>query len=60
MQRPPVLVERPQRSQVAEFWAVAGREHDRVEAAFGWLHRYNIRRRHPYLGQRSPIDYENG
>jgi transposase InsO family protein len=28
-------------------------------AAFGWLHRYNARRRHSYLGQRSPIDYEN-
>jgi len=28
-------------------------------AAFGWLHRYNTRRRHSYLGQRSPIVYEN-
>ncbi|EWM10024.1 transposase [Kutzneria sp. 744] len=28
-------------------------------AAFGWLHRYNTRRRHSYLGQRSPIAYEN-
>ncbi len=28
-------------------------------AAFGWLHRYNTRRRHSYLGQRSPITYEN-
>ena len=29
-------------------------------AAFGWLHRYNTRRRHSYLGQRAPIAYENG
>ncbi len=28
-------------------------------AAFGWLHRYNTRRRHSYLGHISPIDYEN-
>ena len=28
-------------------------------AAFGWLHRYNTRRRHSHLGQRSPITYEN-
>jgi transposase InsO family protein len=27
--------------------------------AFGWLHRYNTRRRHSYLGQRSPIAYED-
>jgi transposase InsO family protein len=27
-------------------------------AAFGWLHRYNTRRRHSYLGQQSPIAYE--
>lgn len=26
--------------------------------AFRWLHRYNIRRRHSRLGQRSPIAYE--
>jgi len=28
-------------------------------AAFGWLHRYNTRRRHSHLGHMSPIDYEN-
>jgi transposase InsO family protein len=28
-------------------------------AAFGWVHRYNTRRRHSYLGQRSPTVYEN-
>lgn len=28
-------------------------------ATFGWLHRYNTRRRHSYLGQRSPITYEH-
>ncbi|MBH1939267.1 IS3 family transposase [Streptomyces sp. AV19] len=27
--------------------------------AFRWLHRYNTRRRHSRLGQRSPIAYEN-
>jgi transposase InsO family protein len=27
-------------------------------AAFRWLHRYNTRRRHSRLGQRSPIAYE--
>jgi transposase InsO family protein len=27
-------------------------------AAFRWLHRYNTRRRHSQLGQRSPIAYE--
>jgi transposase InsO family protein len=26
--------------------------------AFRWLHRYNVRRRHSRLGQRSPIAYE--
>ncbi|WP_437079157.1 integrase core domain-containing protein [Streptomyces sp. enrichment culture] len=26
--------------------------------AFGWLHRYNTRRRHSRLGHRSPIAYE--
>jgi transposase InsO family protein len=26
--------------------------------AFRWLHRYNTRRRHSHLGQRSPITYE--
>ena len=26
--------------------------------AFRWLHRYNTRRRHSRLGQRSPIAYE--
>lgn len=28
-------------------------------AAFGWLHRYNTRRRHSHLAHMSPIDYEN-
>jgi transposase InsO family protein len=27
-------------------------------SAFRWLHRYNTRRRHSRLGQRSPITYE--
>ncbi|MGW7009014.1 IS3 family transposase [Streptomyces sp. NPDC054933] len=34
-------------------------ERDARLAAFRWLHRYNIRRRHSRLGQRSPIAYEN-
>ncbi|WP_435875831.1 IS3 family transposase [Saccharopolyspora shandongensis] len=34
-------------------------ERDVRLAAFGWLHRYNTRRRHSYLGQRSPIAYED-
>ncbi|SDH55790.1 Transposase InsO and inactivated derivatives [Lentzea fradiae] len=28
-------------------------------AVFGWAHRYNTRRRHSHLGQKSPIDFEN-
>ncbi len=28
-------------------------------AVFGWAHRYNTRRRHSHLCQKSPIDYEN-
>jgi hypothetical protein len=28
-------------------------------AVFGWAHRYNTRRRHSHLRQRSPIAYEN-
>ncbi|MCX4652984.1 IS3 family transposase [Streptomyces microflavus] len=28
--------------------------------AFRWLNRYNTRRRHSHLGQRSPIAFENG
>ncbi|MFJ5657232.1 hypothetical protein [Streptomyces microflavus] len=27
--------------------------------AFRWLNRYNTRRRHSHLGQRSPIAFEN-
>ena len=34
-------------------------EHTARLAVFGWAHRYNTRRRHSHLGQRSPIDYEN-
>ena len=41
--------------QGAGNWATAG---EARLAAFGWLHRYNTRRRHSYLGQRSPIAYE--
>ena len=26
---------------------------------FGWMHRYNTRRRHSHLGQMAPIAYEN-
>lgn len=41
-----------------------GRKHwpsereDRLDA-FRWLNRYNTRRRHSHLGQRSPIAFEN-
>jgi transposase InsO family protein len=41
--------------QGARNWATATQAR---LAAFGWLHRYNTRRRHSYLGQRSPIAYE--
>ncbi|MFD9059434.1 IS3 family transposase [Streptomyces albidoflavus] len=34
-------------------------ERDARLDAFGWLHRYNTRRRHSRLGQRSPIAFEN-
>ncbi|WP_190046370.1 IS3 family transposase [Streptomyces finlayi] len=34
-------------------------EHEARLDAFRWLHRYNTRRRHSRLGQRSPIAYEN-
>ncbi|WP_437098956.1 integrase core domain-containing protein [Streptomyces flavidovirens] len=34
-------------------------KHDARLDAFRWLHRYNVRRRHSRLGQRSPIAYEN-
>ncbi|MGV9567952.1 integrase core domain-containing protein, partial [Streptomyces sp. NPDC003480] len=33
-------------------------ERDARLDAFGWLHRYNTRRRHSHLGHRSPIAYE--
>jgi transposase InsO family protein len=36
-----------------------GSEREARLTAFGWLHRYNTRRRHSHLGQISPIDYEN-
>jgi transposase InsO family protein len=36
-----------------------GSEREARLATFGWLHRYNTRRRHSSLGQLSPIDYEN-
>jgi transposase InsO family protein len=42
--------------QGAGSWATA---REARLAAFDWLHRYNTRRRHSYLGQRSPIAYEN-
>ncbi|MFB8038782.1 integrase core domain-containing protein [Streptomyces sp. NPDC056004] len=34
-------------------------EHEARLDAFRWLSRYNTRRRHSRLGQRSPITYEN-
>ncbi len=34
------------------------RERDARLDAFGWFNRYNTRRRHSRLGQRSPIAYE--
>lgn len=33
-------------------------EHQARLDAFGWLHRYNTRRRHSHLGHQSPIAYE--
>ena len=36
-----------------------GSEREARLAAFGWLHRYNTRRRHSHLDHMSPIDYEN-
>lgn len=42
--------------QGAASWAS---ERDARLAVFGWAHRYNTRRRHSHLGQKSPIDYEN-
>ncbi len=42
--------------QGARSW---GGEREARLAAFGWLYRYNTRRRHSHLGQMSPIDYEN-
>jgi transposase InsO family protein len=33
--------------------------HEARHDAFRWLHRYNTRRRHSHLGQRSPIAFEN-
>jgi hypothetical protein len=30
-----------------------------TRAAFGWLHRYDTRRRHSYLGQLSPISSQD-
>lgn len=42
--------------QGARWWS---NERDARLAAFGWLHRYNTRRRHSYLDQRSPITYED-
>ncbi|MEV8312491.1 integrase core domain-containing protein, partial [Streptomyces flavidovirens] len=35
-------------------------EHEARLDAFRWLTRYNTRRRHSRLGQRSPIAYEAG
>jgi transposase InsO family protein len=42
--------------QGAQNWAS---EREARLATFGWLHRYNTRRRHSHLAQMSPIDYEN-
>jgi transposase InsO family protein len=42
--------------QGARWWDTP---HEARLAAFGWLHRYNTRRRHSYLGQRPPIAYED-
>ncbi len=42
--------------QATQHW---GSEREARLAAFGWLHRYNTRRRHSHLGHKSPIDYEN-
>ena len=36
-----------------------GSEREARLAAFGWLHRYNTRRRHSHLNHTSPIDYEH-
>ncbi|HLT12168.1 MAG TPA: IS3 family transposase [Micromonosporaceae bacterium] len=41
--------------QGRKYWSS---EHEARLDAFRWLHRYNTRRRHSHLGQRSPIAYE--